>query len=505
MENSKEENSKEENSKMKLDHVYYEKIYFNIIDNIKFGKKVDNFIINLHDKSKVKILNGTIFQRFYSIILFPFIIVVHLIWSIIRIVLLIIYYVGGYILLYIYIIIHGFISYVLGISDLYIDEDHIFKYFFLINILKNENENDINNVIKNIRFKLTEHINEYKNLIREYEIKQEEEDKNRKENYNFNEALKNEKYKIRDNINSLELQYILTWLGNAIYAILHFIIFLFVEFMKIFMKKWSKPAAGFIILIIIIVIIIVLVSNTYDTSVDINNELSQENGGSNRDRFKYDDNTNIFDALGRLPGEIYSFTNDFSIFYNDILKRINFFANFSSEIMNDARNFTEEPIEELRTNINNDDKKYKIDNIYTFDAKYINDLIIKKPPEQQEQFKILKLSSVADKDLLQKVVHLIKPYDIRKYINIGDEHIKLDTENINGDIKYKISCGEKDQTQTFFDKSCKIIPIDGTKINDCIYNIKTEIKTENKSKSDYNNIYIPKEINADYDNIFIDS
>ena len=506
MENSKEENSKEENSKMKFDHVYYEK-FFEYFDNFELGKYGDKYIIEYYNNNRKRIYNGPNWQTFYSIILFPFIIVVHLIWSIIRIVLLIIYYVGRYISLYIVIIIYGFISGVLGISDLHIDTKNIFKYFFLINILENENENkdNINEVIDNIEKKLTQYIDEYKNLIREYEIKQEEEDKNRKENYNFNEALKNEKDKIRDNINSLELQYILTWLGNAIYAILHFIIFLFVEFMKIFMKKWSKPAAGFIILIIIIVIIIVLVSNTYDTSVDINNELSQENGGSNRDRFKYDDNTNIFDALGRLPGEIYSFTNDFSIFYNDILKRINFFANFSSEIMNDARNFTEEPIEELRTNINNDDKKYKIDNIYTFDAKYINDLIIKKPLEQQEQFKILKLSSVADKDLLQKVVHLIKPYDIRKYINIGDEHIKLDTENINGDIKYKISCGEKDQTQTFFDKSCKIIPIDGTKINDCIYNIKTEIKTENKSKSDYNNIYIPKEINADYDNIFIDS
>jgi len=498
-ENSKEENSKEENSKMKFDHVYYEK-FFEKFDNFELGKYGDKYIIDYYNNNRKRIYNGSNWQTFYSIILFPFIIVVHLIWSIIKIVLLIIYYVGRYISLYIVIIIDGFISNVLGIPNLYaIDTKNIFKYFFLINILENEDEDkdNINEVIDNIEKKLSEYINEYKNLIREYEIKQEEEDKNRKENYNFNEALKNEKDKIRDNINSLELQYILTWLGNAIYAILHFIIFLFVEFMKIFMKKWSKPAAGFIILIIIIVIIIVLVSNTYDTSVDINNELSQENGGSNRDRFKYDDNTNIFDALGRLPGEIYSFTNDFSIFYNDILKRINFFANFSSEIMNDARNFTEEPIEELRTNINNDDKKYKIDNIYTFDAKYINDLIKNKP---QEHFKILKLSSVADKDLLQKVVHLIKPYDIHNYINIGDKHIKLDTENINGDIKYKISCGED---QTFFDKSCKIIPIDGTKINDCIYDIKTEIKTENKSKSDYNNIYIPKEINADYDNIFI--
>ena len=155
MENSKEENSKEENSKMKFDHVYYEK-FFEYFDNFELGKQVDKYIIDYYNNNRKRIYNDSNWQTFYSIILFPFIIVVHLIWSIIRIVLLIIYYVGRYISLYIVIIIYGFISGVLGISDLHIDTKNIFKYFFLINILENENENDINNVIENIEIKLSQ-------------------------------------------------------------------------------------------------------------------------------------------------------------------------------------------------------------------------------------------------------------------------------------------------------------------------------------------------------------
>ena len=100
MENSKEENSKEENSKKKTDHVYYEK-KFEYFDNFELGKQVDKYIIDYYNNNRKRIYNDSNWQTFYSIILFPFIIVVHLIWSIIRIVLLIIYYVGRYISLYI--------------------------------------------------------------------------------------------------------------------------------------------------------------------------------------------------------------------------------------------------------------------------------------------------------------------------------------------------------------------------------------------------------------------
>jgi hypothetical protein len=218
--------------------------------------------------------------------------------------------------------------------------------------------------------------------------------------------------------------------------------------------KWTRPFAGFMILLIILGIIIFVMYDSYeidDPDLDRNSELSGLSGGSgsNKKRFTYDENTNIFDALYRLPGEIYSFINDFTIFYNEFLKRITFFMNFSSEIMNDARNFAEDSIEYSRTdNINSEGIN---DNIYTYDASYIKNLIDKNnSPEIMNDDLVKNINTNAAK-LSDKVVHLIKPKDIADYTNTAVNGLRVNIVNIGGDSEYKIKCeGE------FFDNSCKI-------------------------------------------------
>jgi hypothetical protein len=258
----------------------------------------------------------------------------------------------------------------------------------------------------------------------------------------------------------------------------------FMQFATTWFGKWTRPFAGFMILLFIIGIIVLSVYFTYETDdVDLDRgggdfsglDTGGIGGNNNRKRFTYDENTNIFDALYRLPGEIYSFTNDFTIFYNEILKRITFFMNFSSEIMNDARNFGEDAIEYSRTdNINSEGIN---DNIYTFDALYIKDLLNKKATDAiktNDLYKYIMANSI-DK----KVVHLIKPKEIDVYTNQQISGLKVNIENINGDGEYKIKCDGE-----FFDKSCKIKQFKADKIDSCNNIDKTPKDT------DYNNILL---------------
>ena len=259
----------------------------------------------------------------------------------------------------------------------------------------------------------------------------------------------------------------------------------FMQFATTWFGKWTRPFAGFMILLFIIGIIVLSVYFTYETDdVDLDRgggdfsglDTGGIGGNNNRKRFTYDENTNIFDALYRLPGEIYSLTNDFTIFYNEILKRITFFMNFSSEIMNDARNFGEDAIEYSRTdNINSEGIN---DNIYTFDASYIKELLNKKATnaiKTNDLFKYIMANSI-DK----KVVHLIKPNDnIDVYTNQKIDGLKVNIENINGDGEYKIKCDGD-----FFDKSCKIKQLKGDEIESCKNIDKTPKDT------DYNNILL---------------
>ena len=258
----------------------------------------------------------------------------------------------------------------------------------------------------------------------------------------------------------------------------------FMQFATTWFGKWTRPFAGFMILLFIIGIIVLSVYFTYETDdVDLDRgggdfsglDTGGIGGNNNRKRFTYDENTNIFDALYRLPGEIYSLTNDFTIFYNEILKRITFFMNFSSEIMNDARNFGEDAIEYSRTdNINSEGIN---DNIYTFDASYIKKLLNEKATDAiktNDLYKYIMANSI-DK----KVVHLIKPKEIDVYTKQKIDGLKVNIENINGDGEYKIKCDGD-----FFDKSCKIKQLKGDEIESC--------KNINKTPkdTDYNNILL---------------
>jgi len=300
------------------------------------------------------------------------------------------------------------------------------------------------------------------------------------------------------------LQFISLAIGFIIkyaYELLKLLIIVFLSFFKSFMQfatkmlgTWSRPFAGFMILLFILGIIIFSVYLTYETDdVDLdrdtgdlsgldvdgigfdNNNNNNNNNNINRKRFTYDENTNIFDALYRLPGEIYSFMNDFTIFYNEIVKRITFFMNFSSEIMNDARNFGEESIEYSRTdNINSEGIN---DNIYTFDATYIKKLINSNNNNLKNN---MLYKYITENSTDNKVVHLIKPIDIEKYTTKKIDDLSVKIVNINGDGEYKINCSDG----IFFDKSCKIKQIDGTKIEACKNIDKTPKDT------DYNNILL---------------
>jgi hypothetical protein len=247
--------------------------------------------------------------------------------------------------------------------------------------------------------------------------------------------------------------------------------------------KWTRPFAGFMILLIILGIIIFVMYDSYeidDPDLDRNSELSGlsgGSGGSNKKRFTYDENTNIFDALYRLPGEIYSFINDFTIFYNEFLKRITFFMNFSSEIMNDARNFAEDSIEYSRTdNINSEGIN---DNIYTYDASYIKSLIDKNNSHEIMNDDLVKNINANVAKLSDKVVHLIKPKDIADYTNTAVNGLSVNIVNIGGDSEYKIKCeGE------FFDNSCKIKQFKADNVLGC-KNIDNTPKD-----NDYNNILL---------------
>jgi hypothetical protein len=402
-------------------------------------------------------------------------------------------------------------------------EDNI-KYYNTTKLGK-----EIEEIFIKINTMLKNRLQKYKSIIKNLKDKQIEEEKENNALVKWKEYVANEQSNLKTKIKSEELMTLFDNFGsgaktsgnwfiricNFIFEICKFILkfislvigFIFkyafellklfmiviLSFFKSFMQfattwfgKWTRPFAGFMILLIIIGIIVLSVYFTYETDdVDLDRGgnfsdldtggIGSNNNNNNRKRFTYDENTNIFDALYRLPGEIYSFTNDFTIFYNEILKRITFFTNFSSEIMNDARNFGEDSIEYSRTdNINSEGIN---DNIYTFDAEYIRELLIKKANPQIKSEDLYKYISVNNMD--KKVVHLIKPIDIAIYTNVQIPGLKVNIENINGDGEYKIRCDGD-----FFDKSCKIKQFKGDTIETCKNIDKTPKDT------DYNNILL---------------
>jgi hypothetical protein len=386
---------------------------------------------------------------------------------------------------------------------------------------------EIKEIVTRINTILKNRLQKYKSIIKNLKDKQKQEEEENKALEKWKEYVSNETANLKTKITSDELITLFDNFGSGtkttatgMWAIFQFIwnafkfflkfisliigfiikyafellkllMIVILSFFKSFMQfattwfgKWTRPFAGFMILLFIIGIIVLSVYFTYETDdVDLDRgggdfsglDTGGIGGNNNRKRFTYDENTNIFDALYRLPGEIYSFTNDFTIFYNEILKRITFFMNFSSEIMNDARNFGEDAIEYSRTdNINSEGIN---DNIYTFDALYIKDLLNKKATDAiktNDLYKYIMANSI-DK----KVVHLIKPKEIDVYTNQQISGLKVNIENINGDGEYKIKCDGE-----FFDKSCKIKQFKADKIDSCNNIDKTPKDT------DYNNILL---------------
>ena len=386
---------------------------------------------------------------------------------------------------------------------------------------------EIKEIVTRINTILKNRLQKYKSIIKNLKDKQKQEEEENKALEKWKEYVSNETANLKTKITSDELITLFNNFGSGVketnntllnigifiwnafkfflkfisliigfiikyaFELLKLLMIVILSFFKSFMQfattwfgKWTRPFAGFMILLFIIGIIVLSVYFTYETDdVDLDRgggdfsglDTGGIGGNNNRKRFTYDENTNIFDALYRLPGEIYSFTNDFTIFYNEILKRITFFMNFSSEIMNDARNFGEDAIEYSRTdNINSEGIN---DNIYTFDALYIKDLLNKKATDAiktNDLYKYIMANSI-DK----KVVHLIKPKEIDVYTNQQISGLKVNIENINGDGEYKIKCDGE-----FFDKSCKIKQFKADKIDSCNNIDKTPKDT------DYNNILL---------------
>ena len=192
-------------------------------------------------------------------------------------------------------------------------------------------------------------------------------------------------------------------------------------------------------------------------------------GGSYDYKSTYNDNTSFFEALNRLPLEFYSFSNDFRMIYYELLKRLKFFMNFSSEIIDDARNFAREPEDYERTK-NNTDNIY--DNIYTFNYEYIDKL-----PKINKSL----IPIIGDKKLY--VYNLVEPktdIKISTYYNI-DHSFNINELNGEGEYIYSLKCN--DNNNGLIDSDCKIMTIDDTK---CIN--KYEVKEEDTS--DYKNIII---------------
>ena len=153
--------------------------------------------------------------------------------------------------------------------------------------------------------------------------------------------------------------------------------------------------------------------------------------------------------------------------------------NFSSEIIDDARNFAREPEDYERTK-NNTDNIY--DNIYTFNAKYISDIIATK--DEKEIIELRELREIINKLTLDKekyVVHLIKPKDIKDCVDYSSAlGLNLSINNSPNDISWKIKCDDN----AYFNNTCTIKDIDITDKETHTCSITDAIKTN----KDYNNI-----------------
>lgn len=410
-----------------------------------------------------------------------------------------------------------------------------YRYFLFLDVLK---ENIINNkevdikvnikdIYEDIKSKLKKRLEKYNDLIKSLKEQKDKEDLEDKDYNMFQEYQAFHKSLTFSEINSNELQTILKvtpitftkvfyiiifglkFLMQYIFAVVKFIVtsillffkFAFKSFISLLQQallKWSRPFAGLMILVFLILGIVIISYDSYAPNEELYNpNFTDIGGGSSSSNSNYDytnmfnNNTDFLTALNRLPLEFYSFVNNFTSIYYDLLKRIKFFMNFGNEIIDDARNFAREPDDYERTK-NNTEHLY--DNIYTFEADYINSLIstnsatITTSNYNYENILKEKLDTIVDKT--KYVVHLIRPNEISEMApeiiseNLKNEinYIKL---KIEPDYSLAIKCAtEHSSNIAFFNENCTINGVD-------INIIKTSGKSESCStylEKDYDNI-----------------
>lgn len=315
----------------------------------------------------------------------------------------------------------------------------------------------------------------YKNLCSDYKQKYENQKQSENNKEEYLKKLSNQKDIARSEISSKQkmflanttagafskfinfLMYALEWVKLFIIALLYILKALFLSFGTKYNRAWS----GFIILLIIIAVIIYVIFDAYAPKNDINvnrNSSQSKKNRPNDNRFNYN-NTNIFDALNRLPSELYSLVDDINIFYTEFSNKVTFFMKFSSEIIEDTRNLAQEPIEYPRTKNQNTDGI--CDNIYTFEKKYLNIIFKEKIhfPENTD------------------VIHLILPNNPEKF---GTTSNVLKPDIIG---EYYIDCESNVELKKFFNEKC-IIRKDLNGGSNCIENT----GVGSPEIQDYNNI-----------------
>jgi hypothetical protein len=479
---------------------------------------------NFSNEEGAKAGASNLFKAFASLIGFIISIIIYIIAYIIILCL--------YIILFIYNLLLRFAK-LFGDYEFFNDFDgeiSNYSYFLFIDVLKNKSEYDkkknlnnntpgnihyeINEIFNNIKRKLQNRLEKYNSLIKSLKNERDKEEEERKYYELFQESEANKKELTFANINSSERQVLwnsmqVTAFNDIPKIIFNFFALLF-SYLKLFIQilfevlkyflsgcfliakfcsksflstfqqatlRWSRPFAGLMILIVLILVMVLVCYNMYAPEEELyNSNFTNIGGGSYDYKSMFNDNTSFFEALNRLPLEFYSFLNDFRMIYYELLKRLNFFMNFSSEIIDDARNFAREPEDYERTK-NNTDNIY--DNIYTFNAKYISDIIANKNEQD-----ITELKNIINKLTLDKekyVVHLIKPKDIKNCVNYSSVlGLNLSINNSPNDISWKIKCDDT----SYFNNTCMIKDIDITDKETHTCSITDAIKTN----KDYNNI-----------------
>lgn len=222
-------------------------------------------------------------------------------------------------------------------------------------------------------------------------------------------------------------------------------------------KNWSDTIAGFFILILCIVLIILVIYEVYSPSEIIDKAISEKiEEKRNKYSIKYKDNT-FFSSLSRIPEQFQLLFDEIQFLYQSFVKRIVFFKTFSSEFINDARNYTSYPIELSRESATNGGI---YDNIYTFDYEFI------------KQLGDSEIINKYSKGSAGNAILLIKPMDLEDHakeiygqVDLDKLRTDFDLEQDGGNYKYKIKCTGTD-TNSIFSSNCTIKDMDnicGTK------------------------------------------